>query len=989
MADGAAAGLEGVSQTLRESQVKGGLCVIVGNCDMQFAEEIARDNPYLVHCLSDDEAKVGAAREALLDPKLKRLVSIENWRGPGLPYADNLVSLLFVLEDVKTTRAELLRVLRPGGELVVKQGDRFMLTTKPRPKEMDDWTHWRHGADRNPVSKDSLVDVPQGIQWILSSTAIGERAHFLCANGRAFSQDKEVLTARDAFNGMPLWRAKLKKGAEFNWEYSVKVAALVVAKGDRVYCLTDDGKFKALDAATGRPAIVYEEAGVPYDIVVVDDGQSKLGTIVVSCPDAVRAIDAETGRLLWKDEAAQTDNLIASSYATFYIKGNDRHGDSQGEIVGRELLSGKLMWKKAYDWARRTELGSFGYDRIVYEMRSPNDWKEFYKKYPQQQAQDKFALAVISAKTGEEIQRVRGTGSSARHGEFRAGFWYKDHLVTEAQSREGLNLVMFGLDNFAEPSDTFKANYLGDRGWGHCYPPVLTERFYLNGQLNFTDMQTRKQVSNQITRGACNTARPGYIPANGLIYTFPKHCICFPMLDGSVALAPAAANRPEESTDLVKGPAWPARPVAADYSREWPTFRNDEYRSGGTGVTVPANLKVAWTTEIKGPDYTNGRLSEWISNPSLAGPITAPVIAGGLVYVAQSDTHRLLALDAQTGQERWEFTADGRIDGPPTVHRGQCLVGCRSGWVYNIRGADGQMIWKLRVAPNERRISAYGQVESPWPVAGGVLMVKDLAYVAAGIHPNADGGIRVLCVEPETGRIVWQNKFADLGFNDPWPDPYDPRKTRPESNLWRTIRPLDYRYFDLPVRDGDSVAVSRCCFDLKTGRKNLQKTSGFYHATEAGVYMPRSAWRYDTERIGTPVAVFHGSSVFSTLPEQSKLFRVDFAQGASFNPDWVSVSLEDEKAGAIHAVNKIFALGTRWTSASADTKTSVNRAMLVAGEHLFTVTPKGLLTVHRVEDGRAVGEIKLDLPAWGGLAAANGRLYVSTTSGKIICLARN
>ena len=144
-----------------------------------------------------------------------------------------------------------------------------------------------------------------------------------------------------------------------------------------------------------------------------------------------------------------------------------------------------------------------------------------------------------------------------------------------------------------------------------------------------------------------------------------------------------------------------------------------------------------------------------------------------------------------------------------------------------------------------------------------------------------------------------------------------------------------------------------------------------------------------TPSVSAPVAVFRGSSVFSTLPEQSKLFRVDFAADAAFKPDWVSVSLEDEKAGAIHAVNKIFDVGTRWTSASADTKTSVNRAMLVAGEHLFTVTPKGLLTIHRTEDGRAVGELKLDLPAWGGLAAANGRLYVSTVSGKVICLAGN
>ena len=291
-----------------------------------------------------------------------------------------------------------------------------------------------------------------------------------------------------------------------------------------------------------------------------------------------------------------------------------------------------------------------------------------------------------------EIQKVFGTGSSARHGEFRRGFWYRDQLLTEAHTREGLSLALFGLGDFSKPAAVFRANYAGDRGFGHCYPPVLTERFYINGQLHFTNLETRKQASNPIARGACNTAREGYIPANGMIYTFPNHCACFPALEGNLCLAPPSRDRPEENHELVRGPAWPAQPTEADTSKDWPTFRHDEHRTGGTEVTVPAQLEVLWTARIEGPAPED------------------PLVADGL------------------------------------------------------------------------------------------------AYAAAGIHPNADGGVRVACIRPETGEMIWQREFDDLGFESPWPAPYEPRKTRPDSNPWRTIRPIEYRYFDLPVRDGATLA---------------------------------------------------------------------------------------------------------------------------------------------------------------------------------------
>ena len=142
------------------------------------------------------------------------------------------------------------------------------------------------------------------------------------------------------------------------------------------------------------------------------------------------------------------------------------------------------------------------------------------------------------------------------------------------------------------------------------------------------------------------------------------------MLDGVAALASAYADPPKEEMKLVKGPAWGVVPVRSDYSREWPMYRHDSDRSGGTTTEAPAELKVLWTADIKTPDYRDPVAAEWLHHQYTPGRVTQPVIAGGMVYVAQPDTQRLVALDAATGQPKWEFFANGRIDTPPTIHDG-------------------------------------------------------------------------------------------------------------------------------------------------------------------------------------------------------------------------------------------------------------------------------------------------------------------------------
>jgi outer membrane protein assembly factor BamB len=964
---------------IAQSPIKGGLCVVLGAADAELPRALATGRAFSVHLLADGD--VTPAREAWHAQGLSGRVTAESWSEPHLPFMDNLVSLLVVLDRRTVTEAELLRVLRPGGELLVRAGAGWQRTLKPRPAALDEWPQWRHGADRNAVSRDTAVDVPRRVQWLFSSTVVLEAADLVTANGRVFIQDRDTLLARDAFNGLPLWKAPLFPHKQLGL---AKPPALIVAQGERVFALLASGRFHALEGATGKPVLEFADAGQPTTVMLLNGGQ-----LLLADDTGLRAYDAATARPLWRAPADRAHTLVAGGGEVFYLEGNDRTGATVGELSARDATTGKLRWKKPFAWGCRTELASFGEGRIVFEVRRPANWKETWLN-PARRKEDDFQLAVVNVTTGTEERRLFGVGSSARHGEFTTAFWHKGQLLTEARTPNGLGIAVYNPGQFEKPFETFRANFAGDRGWGHCYPPVLTEKFYINGQLHFTDLYARTQSGNAITRGACHILRTGYVPANGMLYTFPKHCVCFPMLNGNVALAPApTTSAPPESHPLVTGPAFgKVAPATLADPADWPMFRHDEFRSAGTDVPAPTALNVAWAVSIPGPDYRSGLAAEWADNPWTAGPLSAPVVAGGTVFVAQCDTHRLLALDAATGQERWHFIAGGRLDGPPAIHRGLALFGCRDGWVYALRTTDGALAWRRRLAPDDRRISTYGQLESTTPCACAVLVSRDLAYVSGGLHPNSDGGVRVACLRPESGELVWLKTLTDLGMESPWPEPFDPRpKDKPnlQSDPWRTIRPAEYRHFDLPVRDGEAIAISRCAFDARTGAIELRKTSGYYE-TAAGAKMPRTAWRYTDVQSRSPLAASLGPSVFSTSPRQATLFRADFTPGAKFDGNWVQVSQEQFKAGLTHATSKLLAGGAKWTSPTGTETTSYPRALVVLRDRLVYADAQGKLTLRDTADGRETLTTKLEPLAWDGAAATPGRLFLTTSTGRVVCL---
>ena len=307
------------------------------------------------------------------------------------------------------------------------------------------------------------------------------------------------------------------------------------------------------------------------------------------------------------------------------------------------------------------------------------------------------------------------------------------------------------------------------KAWGHhrCYRNKATVNWLMVGRggIQFIDPNTGEVKGDSWYRGTCQY---GAMPANGLIYVPQHSCACQPeeLLTGLNALSPRPSAG-EGPPPLQKGPAFgevraerlgprgrgtgvrgresseppvPHSALRIPHSADWPTYRGDVHRSGYQDLAAPAKPDIAWTTE-------------------LSSPITAPVVAGGVVFVAETDAHTLHALSAADGEPVWTFVADGRIDSPPTLSGGRCLFGTRSGFVYCLRASDGALVWRFRAAPRDRRLFAYEQLESVWPVHGSVLVDENgrsTAYFAAGRSARIDGGIRLYALDVKSGEILHQ-----------------------------------------------------------------------------------------------------------------------------------------------------------------------------------------------------------------------------------------
>jgi len=750
-------------QILEATDTKGGLIIHISCGDGKLTAALYANESYLVHGLQTNGDKLRQAREYVQSSGDYGNVSFDQFDGRRLPYVDNLVNLAVVEEIGDVSMVEVMRVLAPGGKAYVKKNAQWQTIIKPRPKGIDEWTHFLHDPSGNAVAHDQVVGPPRHIQWVAGPLHTRSHEHipgiyalvstggriFYIADEAAIGSVRQIpkwnLIARDAFNGILLWKKPISMWFPHivNWGQTPRqLQRKLVAVGDRVYVtLGLHAPLSAVDAATGAVLKVYENTEGAEEVIlhkgtlllfvrgVTDERtaeqakwaellrrrSSPLDTRETAEPlvkrlrateaegeKAILALNADTGRLLWKKDQADVSGLRTYSLC--------------GDVVCLNLETGQQMWSVASTALR------FVYDRSVF-------------------CTDGETVNVLSVEDGRtlwaqptlltEVRDMFAAGGSLWVGGFKPfptkrGPSWGPYFATQLDLTTGKMLMHIEPDN---PSHHHR-----------CYQNKATDRYILGGRrgTEFIDLKSGEVLWNSWARGVC---KYGVMPCNGLLYTPPHACGCYvgAKLTGFHALASERQNSKaasQESERLEKGPAYThVSDSSSKNGPQWPTYRQNALRSGCTPEKIPAVLRSKWRVEV-------------------GGKITAPTVAEGKVFVASVDQHNVCAIDTDSGRLSWRFTAGARVDSPPSVNKGRAIFGCRDGYVYSLRTSDGELAWRMRAAGSEQLITAYGRLESASPVIGSVLVQDGVVYCTAGRSSYADGGIDLYRLDPKTGGIL-------------------------------------------------------------------------------------------------------------------------------------------------------------------------------------------------------------------------------------------
>ncbi|NNE92038.1 MAG: PQQ-binding-like beta-propeller repeat protein [Verrucomicrobiales bacterium] len=752
------------SEILEKSEITGGFVVHLGSDDGKVTAALRANESILVHGLEPDAAKVKSAREAIRKAGIYGPVSIEEFSGDRLPYLEELANLVVVEDAGNVAEEEILRVLRPGGVLLKKDGDDWNKTVKEWPEDIDDWSHFFHNAGGNAVAKDDKVGPPRHMRWVgsprwsrhhdrmasMSALVSNEgRLFYIMDEGSRISiqlPPKWKVVARDAFNGVVLWKRDIPEWHSHLWPLKsgpTQLARRLVATGDHVYVtLGIAAPVSQIDAVTGKTVREFAGSDGAEELIVdgdtlylmAMDGAHELSDYVPEnggtgdqtivrqrwkwneLPRKMQAYSTKTGEKLWEHVSVVSPlTLAASESRAFYHDGE--------KVVARDGKTGDELWTGPRADRVQSMTFNFGPKMVVVGDKvlfAGGDRK----------------MHTYDAASGEQL-------------------WEAPHARGGYQSPEDLlvlkNTVWSAPLTSGRDSGTFTGRDLmtGDvvkefspnveTYWFHhrCYIAKATENFLMPSRtgIEFVDPQSEHWDINHWVRGGCLY---GVMPANGLTYAPPHNCACYPetKLYGFNALS-AAGPRPDEPTKnrLAEGPAFGKIDAAPIAETDWPTFRGDGQRSGFTKEKIGTeNLSTVWENE-------------------LGGKLTALVSANGKVFVSQIEQHTVHALDAESGEIAWSFTTGGRVDSPPTIHDGSVIFGCADGHVYCLRATDGKLAWKFQAAPSSERHMAFEQLESVWPVHGSVLVKDGNALFVAGRSNFLDGGLRYYNLNVKTGEV--------------------------------------------------------------------------------------------------------------------------------------------------------------------------------------------------------------------------------------------
>ncbi len=406
-------------------------------------------------------------------------------------------------------------------------------------------------------------------------------------------------------------------------------------------------------------------------------------------------------------------------------------------------------------------------------------------------------------------------------------------------------------------------------------------------------------------------------------------------------------------------------------SAQWTMHRGDAARSGSSAEPLPPELKPAWTYAAR-----HAPQPAWPREQRAPFDRAFHVVANdGTVYFGSSTEGTITALDASTGEVRWSFSTEGPVRFAPAVWKDKVFAVSDDGHLYCLAAADGKLIQKWRGGPSSEKVLGNQRIVSRWPARGGPVIFEGTLYYAAGVWQSE--GVYLYAINADSGKTIWVN---DSSGGIAMPQPHG--GAHAESGV---------------TAQGYLLANANHLV-VPTGRG---VPAVFYRADGKFLFYHLQVNR----RVGGTEALLSGPEIFNLSAGGSgAIFDAFSGKALSSLPDGAYANTPN---GVLHADGKSLRFLRRIEKETFDRRgsliTQVHYAvdqqtelqsvgnvpggvsLLVAGSVAISGGPQQLTAVDLDTQQVLWSEPVDGIPY--GLAAAEGKLFVSTDLGEIHCYA--
>jgi outer membrane protein assembly factor BamB len=971
------AGEAKASALLKTSGISGGICLVIGG-DAKLAAELASSSKLYVRLHTRDEERALAAGAQFAAGELRNRIGVSSHRLDPMPYISNLLNLIVVGDVAGLKPKELVRVLAPGGVLAVKGSLKtdlkkfgsaagFDLYRKPAYGPDQDWGGSAGNSSLGNSAQKSRLKPSANIRWRAEPRHHRMSNNYetmICAGGRTFYKElMEVpgggaykkqsthrwgLFARDAFNGRELWQ---HEGEPFRGNPGTRQGRerSLAADRERLFAVLKTG-LVCCDAATGKKLFDVEAPAAARTSLLLHGK-----VLLVQGKKGLTACSAETGKKLWAGKSDRLPPVVA----------NTAYAASGNKLSALNLASGASKWS-----AQISAAGSAGAkvrisnvfctEKGVHVLRSKADGPAWINSFNMADGKKIWSHHLKGPKAFYPQQAAKYKHSSSRRHEVVA---FPDMVCLTFRKQNRMPGETKGSSLHVTAYDAVSGKVIHDNATAsvntntiRCYNPRGAGKYILYGSNIYVDRATLKSVDADVVRSTCFY---GLSPANGYVYALPFH-------KGGKVKGLVCAGVSDLPTITAAGgkvlKAFGAPPTATPLAEsDWGMYRKDPTRSNFTKTSLGAKPAIKWQTQVG-----KGGRSFAVMASRRTG-LTQPTAAWGMVFVSDIEGQRIVALDQQSGEIKWTFSVGSRVLFSPTLYAGMCFVGACDGWVYALNAGNGKLIWKLMIAPEERFIGGMDKLESLWPVQPDVFIHKGVGYALAGHTQYNDGGLSLVGFTPATGKVLWrQNSYAK---------PSCRVKGGLEADIFTALKGSihisNYRVDPASgalKKSGGSYAGSVQChahFMRLLGSNNI-----FFNARSHGAGMT------DGRTHGAVLSFGKEISVAQFVKRKSGYY-----EGDQF---FYARKISDNRAKKPYDTK-----GDLWRIDPYDMNID---GMLMTGERIFAVghfareKRDSELRVISRSDGKTLHTVKLkDWAAYDGMSAADGKLFISTRAGKLIC----